>query len=158
MQRERKKLRKIVLDIISEIWYNMLLFDWNKIMRVSKGNVGDIIQILRIITYKIQPKNYYDKTFKFYKYKFGGKSYLLNPKDLLERGRAFSDREVVEYAGVASFRSYNHYVVTKDTTLDLIRYPLSEDIITNNRLLWIEDDKIHFKFEEITDLKELKWQ
>ena len=48
----------------------MLLFDWNKIVKVSKGNVGDIIQILRIITYKIQPKNYYDKTFKFYKYKF----------------------------------------------------------------------------------------
>ena len=63
----------------------MLLFDWNKIVKISKGNVGDIIQILRIITYKIPPKNYYDKTFKFYKYKFGGKSYLLNPKDLLER-------------------------------------------------------------------------
>ena len=79
----------------------MLLFDWNKIVKISKGNVGDIIQILRIITYKIPPKNYYDKTFKFYKYKFGGKSYLLNPKDLLERGRAFSDKEVAEYAGVA---------------------------------------------------------
>ena len=37
-------------------------------------------------------------------------------------------------------------------------YPLDESIIENNRLLWIEDDKIHFKFEEITDLKELKWQ
>ena len=34
----------------------MLLFDWNKIVKVSKGNVGDIIQILRIITYKIKPK------------------------------------------------------------------------------------------------------
>ena len=70
----------------------------------------------------------------------------------------YSDREIVEYAGVASFRNYNNYVRTKDTTLDLIMYPLDESIIENNRLLWIEDDKIHFKFEEITDLKELKWQ
>ena len=30
-------------------------------------------------------------------------------------------------------------------------------IIKNNRLLWIEDDRIHFKFEEITSLKELEW-
>ena len=48
----------------------MLLYNWDKIVKISKGNVGDIITILRIITYKIQPKNYYDKTFKFYKYKF----------------------------------------------------------------------------------------
>lgn len=126
----------------------MLLFDWNKIMRVSKGNVDDIIQILRIITYKIQPKNYYDKTFKFYKYKFGGSSYILNPKDLLERGRAFSDREVVEYAGVASFRNYHNYVNTKDTTLDFLMSPISEGIINNNRLLELKDGRVHFMFEE----------
>jgi hypothetical protein len=126
----------------------MLLFDWNKIMRISKGNVGDIIQILRIITYKIQPKNYYDKTFKFYKYKFGGSSYILNPKDLLERGRAFSDKEVVEYAGVASFRNYHEYVNTKDTTLDFLMSPISEGIINNNRLLELKDGRVHFMFEE----------
>ena len=126
----------------------MLLFDWNKIMRISKGNVGNIIQILRIITYKIQPKNYYDKTFKFYKYKFGGSSYILNPQDLLERGRAFSDREVVEYAGVASFRNYHEYVNTKDTTLDFLMSPISEGIITNNRLLELKDGRVHFLFEE----------
>ena len=117
-------------------------------MRVSKGNVDDIIQILRIITYKIQPKNYYDKTFKFYKYKFGGSSYILNPKDLLGRGRAYSDREVVEYAGVASFRNYHNYVNTKDTTLDFLMSPISEGIINNNRLLELKDGRVHFMFEE----------
>jgi hypothetical protein len=126
----------------------MLLFDWNKIMRVSKGNVADIVTILRIITYKIQPKNYYDKTFKFYQYRFGGKSYLLNPKELLEAGRALSDREVVEYAGVASFRNYHNYVNTKDTTLDLLECPVSEEIINNNRLLKVKDGRIHFYYEE----------
>lgn len=126
----------------------MLLFNWNEIMKVSKGNIGEIIQILRIITYKIKPKNYYDKTFKFYKYKFGGSSYILNPQDLLERGRAFSDREVVEYAGVASFRNYHEYVNTKDTTLDFLMSPISEGIINNNRLLELKDGRVHFMFEE----------
>ena len=117
-------------------------------MKVSKGNVADAIQILRIITYKIKPKNYHDKTFKFYRYRFGGKSYLLNPKELLEAGRALSDREVVEYAGVASFRNYHNYVNTKDTTLDLLECPVSEEIINNNRLLEVRDGRIHFYYEE----------
>jgi len=97
---------------------------------------------------RFNQKNYYDKTFKFYKYKFGGSSYILNPKDLLERGRAFSDREVVEYAGVASFRNYHEYVNTKDTTLDFLMSPISEGIINNNRLLELKDGRVHFMFEE----------
>ena len=141
-------LRKIVLDTSLKSWYNMLLFNWNEIMKVSKGDVGEIIQILRIITYKIKPKNYYDKTFKFYKYKFGGSSFILNPKDLLEHGRGFSDKEVAEYAGVASFRNYHEYLKTKDTTLDFLMSPISEEIITKNRLLELKDGRVHFLFEE----------
>ena len=116
----------------------MLLFNWNKIMRVSNGSVEDIIQ----------PKNYYDKTFKFYQHRFGGKSYLQNPRELLEVGRTFSDREVVEYAGVASFRNYHDYVNTKDTTLDCLLSPISDEIIKNNRLLNIKDGRIMFEETE----------
>ena len=126
----------------------MIYFDWKKILEATNGNVGDIITILRIITFKITPKNYYDKTFKFYEKNFHGSSFLLNPKDLLEKGRAFSDKEVAEYVGVASFRNSYEYVKTKDTTLDLIFCQVSEDIITKNRLLDIRDGKIHFKYEE----------
>ena len=126
----------------------MLLYNWDKIVKISKGNVGDIITILRIITYKIQPKNYYDKTFKFYKYRFGGNSFLTNPKDLMEIGRSYSDKEVAEYAGVASFRNYHNYVNSKDTTLGLLECPISEDIIKANRLLEIKEGRIHFLFEE----------
>ena len=126
----------------------MIYFDWKKILEASNGNVADIITIMRIITFKITPKNYYDKTFKFYEKNFHGSSFLLNPKDLLEKGRAFSDKEVAEYVGVASFRNSYEYVKTKDTTLDLIFCQVSEDIITKNRLLDIRDGKIHFKYEE----------
>ena len=126
----------------------MIYFDWKKILEATNGNVGDIITILRIITFKITPKNYYDKTFKFYEKNFHGSSFLLNPKDLLEKGRAFSDKEVAEYVGVASFRNSYEYVKTKDTTLDLIFCQVSEDIITKNRLLEIRNGRVHFKYEE----------
>ena len=126
----------------------MIYFDWKKILETTNGNVGEIITVLRIITFKITPKNYYDKTFKFYEKNFHGSSFLLNPKDLLEKGRAFSDKEVAEYVGVASFRNSYEYVKTKDTTLDLIFCQVSEDTITKNRLLEIRNGRVHFKYEE----------
>ena len=126
----------------------MIYFDWKKILEATNGNVGDIITIMRIITFRITPKNYYDKTFKFYEKNFHGSSFLVNPKDLLEKGRAFSDKEVAEYVGVASFRNSYEYAKTKDTTLDLIFCQVSEDTINQNRLLEIRDGKIHFKYEE----------
>ncbi len=126
----------------------MIYFDWKKILEATNGNVGDIITIMRIITFRITPKNYYDKTFKFYEKNFHGSSFLVNPKDLLEKGRAFSDKEVAEYVGVASFRNSYEYAQTKDTTLDLIFCQVSEDTINQNRLLEIRDGKVHFKYEE----------
>ena len=126
----------------------MLLYNWDKVMSVSNGNISNIIAILRMITYKKLPTNYYDPTFKFQRYKFGGSSFLINPIDLLETGRQFSDREVVEYAGVASFRSYHYFKETKDTTLDLLHCKVSQDIINNNRLLDIGANRIHFMFEK----------
>jgi hypothetical protein len=126
----------------------MLLFNWNEILKVSKGNVLDTITILRIITFKLTPKNYNDRVFKFYEHYYGGQSFLLNPEKLLSTGRSYSDKEVVEYAGVASFRNYYEYMQTKDSTLDLLVLPISEEIITKNRLLNIKDGRIHFMFEE----------
>ena len=126
----------------------MLKYNWDRIMKISEGNIGNIIAILRMITYRKLPTNYYDPTYKFQRYKFGGDSFLVNPIDLLEQGRQYSDREVVEYAGVASFRSYYYYVETKDTTLDLLHLPVSQGIINNNRLLDIKANRIHFMFEE----------
>ena len=126
----------------------MIYFDWKKILEATNGNVADIITIIRIITYRITPKNYYDKTFKFYEKNFHGSSFLVNPKELLEKGRTYSDKEVAEYVGVASFRNSYEYTKTKDTTLDLIFCQVSEDTINQNRLLEIRDGKIHFKYEE----------
>ena len=126
----------------------MIYFDWKKILEASNGNVADIITIMRIITFRITPKNYYDKTFRFYEKSFHGSSFLVNAEDLLQEGRAYSDKEVAEYVGVASFRNYYEYKKTKDTTLDLIFCQVSENTINQNRLLEIRDGKIHFKYED----------
>ena len=74
---------------------------------------------------------------------------LLHPEILLTKGRAqYSDKEVAEYVGVASFRNYYEYKRTGNKTLDLIHCPVSQDTINENRLLDIRDGCIHFLFEE----------
>jgi hypothetical protein len=126
----------------------MLRYNWERIMKLSNGKISNIITILRMLTYNQIPKNYYDDCYKYYGKNLTGNSFILNPKRLLEIGRTYSDREVVEYAGVASFRSLAYYHQTKDTTLDLMHLDVSEDIIYNNRLLDIKANRVHFLFEK----------
>lgn len=135
----------------------MLFYNWEKILRESKGSVKDIMTILNILTYKLPPVNRYDRKFKFWTKSFYGNSFLVNPKPIFIQRRRYSDSELVQYAGIASLRNYFEYQKNKDTTLDLLHFTGNEDSIKNNRLLRIEDGRIHFLFEEIT-LEEMKWQ
>ena len=135
----------------------MLLYDWKKIKKESDGNVKDIMTILHILTYKLPPVNRHDRIYKFWQKSFHGHSFLVNPEPLFIQRRRYSDSEIAQYAGIASLRNYFEYQKTKDTTLDLFHFTGNEDIIESNRLLWIEGDSIHFKFEEITK-GEMKWQ
>ena len=134
----------------------MLLYDWKKIKKESDGNVKDIMTILHILTYKLPPVNRHDRIFKFWQKSFHGNSFLVNPEPLFIQRRRYSDSEIVQYAGIASLRNYYEYQKTKDTTLDFLYFG-REDIIESNRLLWLEGDRIHFKFEEINK-GEMKWQ
>lgn len=135
----------------------MLFYNWEKILRESKGSVKDIMTILNILIYKLPPVNRYDRKFKFWTKSFHGDSFLVNPKPIFIQRRRYSDSELVQYAGIASLRNYFEYQKNKDTTLDLLHFTGNEDSIKNNRLLRIEDGRIHFLFEEIT-IKEIKWQ
>jgi len=135
----------------------MLLYNWKKIKKESNGNVKDILTILHILTYKLPPVNRHDRIYKFWQKSFHGHSFLINPEPLFIQRRRYSDSEIAQYAGIASLRNYYEYQNTKDTTLDLFLFTGNQDIIESNRLLWIEEDSIHFKFEEITK-GEMKWQ
>ena len=135
----------------------MLLYNWKKIQKESNGNVKDILTILHILTYKLPPVNRHDRIYKFWQKSFHGHSFLVNPEPLFIQRRRYSDSEIAQYAGIASLRNYYEYQNNKDTTLDLFLFTGNQDIIESNRLLWIEGDSIHFKFEEITK-GEMKWQ
>ena len=134
----------------------MILFNWEKIKRESNGKVSDILTILHILTYKLPPVNRKDRIFKFWQKSFYGHSFLVNPEALFIQRRRYSDSEIAQYAGIASLRNYHEYQKTKDTTLDLLHFTGQIEVIEQNRLLWLENDRIHFKFEEIT-LGEMTW-
>jgi len=135
----------------------MIFYNWKKIFKESNGKVGNILTILDTLTYKKLPVNRKDRRFRFWQKSFHGDSFLLQPEALFIQRARYSDIEIAQYAGIASLRNYFEYQSRKNTTLDLMHYTGNQDIINQNRLLWIEDDRIHFKFEEINNLKELKW-
>ena len=134
----------------------MLFYNWKKVKKETNGSVKDIMTVLHILTYKLPPVHRNDRIFKYWTKSFHGSSFIVNPKPLFIQRRRYSDSEIVQYAGIASLRNYYEYQNTKDTTLDLFHFTGNEDIINRNRLLWIEDDRIHFKFEEVT-IGEIKW-
>ena len=135
----------------------MIFYNWKKIRKETNGKVGDIVTILYILTYRKEPPiNRNDRRFKFWTKSFHGDSFLLNPEPLLIQRNRYSDVEIAQYAGIASLRNHFDYRSKKDTTLDLLHYTGKEDILIKNRLLWVENDRIHFKFEEVTN-GEMLW-
>ena len=135
----------------------MIFYNWKKIRNETKGKVGDIVAVLYILTYRKEPPiNRKDKRFKYWTKSFHGDSFLVNPEPLFIQRNRYSDLEIAQYAGIASLRNYFDYQSKKDTTLDLLYFTGKQDIIKNNRLLRVENDRIHFLFEEITK-GEIKW-
>jgi hypothetical protein len=94
------------------------------------------------------PSSYKDPTYKYYGKSFYGDSFLVNPRQLLVERRNYSNLEASVYLTIASYRNYHHYKATGDTTLQLIHLPIMEEIINNNRLLQIKNERIYFKFED----------
>ena len=126
----------------------MIKYNWAKILKVTEGDSNSIVLIVHMLTYPRVPSSYRDPTYKYYGQSFEGFSYLLNPEKLLTERLKYTNREAAEYVAVASYRNYLEYNKTGDTRLHLIDFPLFEEIISNNRLLHMEDGTIHFKFEE----------
>ena len=135
----------------------MIFYNWKKIRKETNGKVGDIVAVLYILTYQKEPPiNRKDRRFKFWQKSFHGESFLLNPEPLLIQRNRYSDTEIAQYAGIASLRNYFDYQSKKDTTLDLLFYTGKQEILTQNRLLRVENGRIHFKFEEVTKEK-MQW-
>ena len=74
---------------------------------------------------------------------------------LLYHSHKYGYREMAQYISLCSFRSAVDFLTTQDTTLDLIFVPglEPETLINKNRLLYLENDKVHFLYEEVHKLE-----
>jgi hypothetical protein len=127
-----------------------ILYDWKKIKSISRGKVSNIFTILKYLTFKEHPKTSKHRLSNFYGKDYSGTSYLLYPEKLLEYSHCYTLREIAEYVALASYRNYSEYLMSGDCTLKLTHSPVSQ---LNNRLLRIEDGRIHFLFEEVMEKK-----
>ena len=128
----------------------MFLFSWKKIYKISGGSINTIYLIFKMLVNSEIPKNKYDPIYKYYQKNYSGQSFLVSPKKLLEVAFKYKRKEVVEYIVLASYRSYTDYIMYGTLTLDVMHSPLPLNKLKNNRLLHIEDNKIHFLYEKST--------
>lgn len=131
----------------------MIRFSWKKIYRRTGLSAMRIKRAVKSMITK--PKNIYDPIYPYHQKDFSGESYLLNPYELLNNAHHYSPKEVAEYVILASFRSFAEYSASNDATLDLFHSPLTEKQLKQNRLLSIENGRIHFVYEEATNRRKL---
>ncbi|HAW05701.1 MAG TPA: hypothetical protein DCW83_13525 [Saprospirales bacterium] len=127
----------------------MLFYDWKKMFKVSEGNPLVLYTLFKMITNKEIPRNKYDDIYKFAGKQFNGESYIIHPDVLLHNSYKHSYREIAQYLALASMRPYADYIVTGEPTLDLQQCEVDQEFFENNSLLHIENDKIHFLYEEV---------
>tara|TARA_Y100001951_G_scaffold102858_1_gene110382 strand:+ start:557 stop:955 length:399 start_codon:yes stop_codon:yes gene_type:complete len=127
----------------------MIRYNWKKILRESKGKVSDLMLIVWYVTYNYPPTSKRDRLFKFYGKDYSGDSFLIYPEGMYKYRKSASDSEWAAYVGIASYRSYNDYIMNQQLTLEVERVPKRlQPIIKRNRLLKIEDGYIHFEYEK----------
>ena len=127
----------------------MILFDWHKVYKESKGKSIEIIRIIDLITYKRLPKNRKDKIYKYARHNFRGDSFLVNPEQLIAERFKYKNFEVAQYIALAARRNLADYLAFRTTTLDIIQLNIPIEKYVNNRLLVIDDGLIHFKYEDL---------
>jgi hypothetical protein len=129
----------------------MLLFNWKKIYDAAGGSSTEAFRIFEMLTKRKIPNNRYDKIYKYSNIDFSGRSFLIHPDVLLYNSFHYTHREIAVYLSIASLRKLPHWIATKDPTLDLLHVP-DEDVVLESiyesRLLYIENRKVHFVYEE----------
>ena len=131
----------------------MIQYNWIKIKEATNGISTEVLLVIHTLTYNLTPKNYRDPLYKYWNKNWFGFSFLVNPEAIFEHRPEYSEREWIEYITLASYRNVNLFNDNGETTLDLKHSPVREDIIKNNRLLKVENNKIRFRYEEVTQIR-----
>ena len=129
----------------------MFLYNWKKIYDAAGGRTAETVRIFEMLVKSKIPNNRYDKIYKYRNTDFSGRSFLVHEDVLLFNSFRYSHREIAVYLSIASLRKLPHWIATKDTTLDLLHVP-DEDVVLESiyesRLLYVENRKVHFLYEE----------
>jgi len=132
----------------------MLLYDWKKIFTIANGEPTSIFIIFEMLVKNSIPRNKYDPIYKFYELNFTGECFLVHPDVLLYNAFRYSRRDISIYLAFASMRSLGEYFASGNITLDLLEMPLDPfQHLEDDRLLYVEDDKLHFLYEEVPQEK-----
>lgn len=126
----------------------MLLYDWKKIYQESGGNSTVILRILKMMTFKEIPRSKKDPIYYLAQKNFSGSSFLLHADIILDNRYKHTNKEIAEYAALASIRPLSEYYASGDLTLNLLYCPVDEEVIVENSLLYIVNDEIHFLYEQ----------
>ncbi len=129
----------------------MLLFDWKKVYDTAQGDIYTCNLIMSMLIKGTIPKNKFDPLYKFSHKNFAGSSFLVHPDVLMYHSYKYTQREIAIYYALASMRSYGEYLATQKITLDSLHCPTSLNLITDNRLLVVDDRDIYFRYEEVTE-------
>ena len=127
----------------------MLLFNWKKVCDKSAGSTNAIVDILEMLYKEKIPFNKYDPIYKYSDIDFSGDSFLLNPKELLENAFKYSSKEVAVYTALAARRKLSDYLAFGTKTLSIPHAPQQHQLFKENRLLWLENNKVYFLYEEV---------
>jgi len=127
----------------------MIFYDWEKVLKLSKGKTKNTIRLMVIYTYGIKmPKN--KKSIShFYGQDIIGDSFLLNPKELFKNKLQVTLEQMVAYMELASYRNYLDYKWQGVKTLPHRYTEITHQDIEDNPLLELdEQDNIKFYYEE----------
>jgi hypothetical protein len=134
----------------------MLLFDWRKVFYAASGDPTEIIRILRMLVENRVPKNKFDKIYAYSLVDFTGESFLVHPERLLYEGYKYTHREIGIYTALASLRPLADYYAYGKVSLNLLYVPDNiKEYITDNRLLSVENNELHFLYERSPSKKEI---
>lgn len=125
----------------------LIRYDWQKIRRYAKGNANRVIKVIAYQTFKHIPESQYDPMYQVAYSNWSGPSFLAYPDRLLSYRRIYTPRQIAEYIGIASYRSYTNYKLTKQVHLSLLECPIPMEKMANNPLLRVVDDSIQFLHE-----------
>lgn len=128
----------------------ILLYSWSKIYRAANASNKECVAIFKFLASREPPRNKFDPAYKYSQRDFSGGSFLARPDLLALNAFRYTHKEICMYLVLASLRNLSEYIIYHKTSLDCLHSVLGPELYNQNRLLSVDNDQIHFLYEEAT--------